>query len=182
RHDGVDDPRRPSRHRHRRRQGMAHTERRRQVEDLSDRYSGGPSMTHISGVEPSHFDSATIYVSLDNHPRNDFKPYRFVSTDFGKTFRSISSNLPTGKPGSVYVIREDIVNPNILYVGTETGAFASLNKGQSWFPIQANLPTVPVYDLKIHPRDHELIAATHGRAVQILDVAPLQQMNAGVIA
>jgi hypothetical protein len=151
-------------------------------EDLSDRYSGVPAMTHISGVEPSHFDSATIYVSLDNHRRNDFKPYVFVSNDFGKTFHSIVANLPTNGPSSVYVVREDIVNPNLLYVGTETGAFASLNKGQSWFPLKANLPTVPVYDLKVHPRDHELIAATHGRAVQILDVAPLQQMNASVVA
>jgi len=151
-------------------------------EDLSDRYAGVPAMTHISGVEPSHHDSATIYVALDNHRRNDFKPYVFMSTDFGKTFHSIASNLPTDRPGTVYVIREDLVNPNLLYVGTETGVFASLNKGQTWFPLKAKLPTVPVYDLKIHPRDHELIAATHGRAVQILDVAPLQQMNAGVLA
>jgi len=151
-------------------------------EDLSDRYAGVPSMTHISSVEPSHHDSATIYVALDDHRRNDFKPYLFMSTDFGKTFRSIASNLPTDRPGTVYVIREDLVNPNLLYAGTETGVFASLNKGQSWFSLEANLPTVPVYDLKIHPRDHELIAATHGRAVQILDVAPLQQMNAGVLA
>jgi hypothetical protein len=151
-------------------------------EDLSDRYAGVPAMTHISGVEPSHFDSATIYVSLDNHRRGDFKPYVFASNDFGKTFHSIASNLPTGTPGSVYVIREDLVNPSLLYVGTETGVFASLNKGQGWFPLKANLPTVPVYDLKIHPRDHELIAATHGRAVQILDVVPLQQMSASVLA
>ena len=144
--------------------------------DLSDRYSGVPAMTHVSSVEPSHFDTSTVYVALDNHRRNDFKPYVFVSNDFGKTFRSISANLPTDGPGSAYVIREDPVNPNLLYVGTETGVFASLNKGQSWFPLRANLPTVPVYDLKIHPRDHELIAATHGRGVEILDVAPLQQM------
>src|SRR5581483_11860697 len=152
--------------------------------DLSDRFAGVPAMTHVSSIEPSHFDTATIYVALDNHRRNDFKPYLFASNDFGKTFHSIASNLPpgTGVPGSVYVIREDPVNPNLLYVGTETGVFASLNKGQSWFPVQANLPTVPVYDLKIHPRDHELIAATHGRAVQILDVAPLQQMTASVLA
>ncbi|MDB4874560.1 MAG: hypothetical protein JWM41_1006 [Gemmatimonadetes bacterium] len=151
-------------------------------EDLSDRYSGVPAMTHVSGVEPSHFDSATVYVTLDNHRRGDFKPYVFMSSDWGRTFHSISANLPTDRPGSAYVIREDLVNPNLLYVGTETGVFASLNKGQSWFPLQANLPTVPVYDLKIHPRDHELIAATHGRAIQVLDVAPLQQMNASVLA
>ena len=150
--------------------------------DLSDRYAGVPSMTHISSVEPSHFDTNTVYVALDNHRRNDFKPYLFVSTDFGKTFRPLSSNLPTDHPGSVYVIREDPVNQSLLYVGTETGVFASLNKGQTWFPLQANLPTVPVYDLKVHPRDHELIAATHGRAVQILNVAPLQQMSVSILA
>jgi hypothetical protein len=82
----------------------------------------------------------------------------------------------------VYVIREDPVNANLLYVGTETGVFASLNKGQSWFPLRSNLPTVPVYDLKIHPRDHELIAATHGRGIQIVDVAPLQQMTPAVMS
>ncbi len=152
--------------------------------DISDGFAGVPAMTHVSSIEPSHADTATIYVALDNHRRGDFKPYLFASNDFGKTFHSISSNLPpgTGVPGSVYVIREDPVNPNLLYVGTETGVFASLNKGQSWFPLQANLPTVPVYDLKVHPRDHELIAATHGRAVQILDVAPLQQMAPSVLA
>jgi hypothetical protein len=153
--------------------------------DISDRFAGVPAMTHVSSVEPSHFDTSTVYVALDNHRRGDFKPYLFVSNDFGKTFRSIASNLPTGvngPPASVYVVRVDPVNPNLLYAGTETGVFASLNKGQSWFPLQANLPTVPVYDLKIHPRDHEMIAATHGRGVQIIDVAPLQQMSASVLS
>ena len=137
------------------------------------------TMTHVSGVEPSHADTNTIYVTLDNHRRGDFKPYVFVSTDFGRTFRSIAANLPAGadRPGSAYVIREDPVNPNLLYVGTETGVFASLTRGQSWFPLESNLPTVPVYDLRIHPRDHELIAATHGRAVQILDVVPLHHVG-----
>jgi photosystem II stability/assembly factor-like uncharacterized protein len=152
--------------------------------DISDRFSGVPAMSHVSSIEPSHRDTSTIYVALDNHRRGDFKPYLFVSTDFGKTFRSITANLPAGtdRPGSVYVIREDPVNANLLYVGTETGVFASLNKGQSWFPLESNLPTVPVYDLKIHPRDHELIAATHGRAVQVVDVAPLQQMTQAALS
>jgi hypothetical protein len=152
--------------------------------DISDRYAGVPAMTHVSSVEPSHFDTATIYLALDNHRRGDFKPYVFASNDFGKTFRSISANLPSGAngPASVYVIREDPVNANLLYAGTETGVFASLNKGQSWFPLQSNLPTVPVYDLKIHPRDHEMIAATHGRGVQIIDVAPLQQMTPAILS
>ena len=96
---------------------------------------------------------------------NDFKPYVFVSNDYGKTFRSISAGLPTDRPGSSYVIAEDPVNPNLLYVGTEIGVFASLNKGANWFPLRSGLPTVPVYDLKIHPRDRELIAGTHGRGI-----------------
>jgi hypothetical protein len=151
-------------------------------EDIGGKFAGVPELTHISGVEPSHHDSATIYVSLDNHRRNDFKPYVFVSNDFGRTFRSISSNLPNEGPSSTYVIREDLVNPNLLYVGTETGVFASLDKGQRWFPLQSGLPTVPVYDLKIHPRDRELIAGTHGRGVMILGVAPLQQMTTAALA
>jgi hypothetical protein len=152
-------------------------------ENLGGHFPGAPGMIHVSSIEPSHADSATIYASLDNHRENDFKPYLYMSRDWGKTWTSIASNLPAGPiPASVYVVREDLVNPNLLYVGTETGVFASLNKGGSWFKLAENLPTVPVYDLQIHPRDHELIAGTHGRGVQILDVAPLQQMKASVLS
>ena len=152
-----------------------------QWEDLSSRFTGLPALTHVSKLDLSHFDSATIYVSFDNHRRNDFKPYLYVSTDFGRTFRSISSNIPTDRPNSTYAIREDVVNPNLLFVGTELGVYASLNKGGSWFPLSSNLPVVPVYDLQVHPRDRELIAGTHGRGVQILDVNPLQQLSADAL-
>ena len=151
-------------------------------EDLSGRFAGVPPFTHVSKVEPSFSDSATVYVSFDNHRDNDFTPYVFVSNDFGKTFRSIGDGLRTARPNSVYVVREDPVNASLLYVGTELGVYASLDKGTSWFMLDGNLPTVPVYDLQVHPRDHELIAGTHGRSVQILDVAPLQQMTAEVLA
>ena len=153
-----------------------------QWEDLSSRFAGVPALTHVSKVDLSHFDTATIYVSFDNHRRNDFKPYLFVSNDFGKTFRAIASNLPTDRPNSTYAIREDAVNPSLLYAGTELGVYASLNKGGSWFPLASNLPVVPVYDLQVHPRDRELIAGTHGRGVQILDVNPLQQLTADALA
>ncbi len=152
-------------------------------ENLGGHFPGAPDVIHVSSIEPSHADSGTIYVSLDHHRENDFKPYLYMSKDWGKTWTSIASNLPSsGRPGSVYVVREDLVNPNLLYCGTEVGVYASLNKGGSWFPLAENLPVVPVYDLQIHPRDHELIAATHGRAVQILDVAPLQQMKGNVLS
>lgn len=153
-------------------------------EDLSDHFPGAPPMSYIAKVDASHHDSATVYVARENHRENDFKPYVYVSNDWGKTFRAINGNLPdgSGAPASTYVIREDPVNPNLLYVGTETGIYASLNKGQNWFSISGNMPVVPVYDLQVHPRDHELIAGTHGRAIWILDVSQLQQMNMAVLA
>lgn len=151
-------------------------------EDLSSRFAGVPPLTHVSKVALSHHDTATMYVSFDNHRVNDFTPYLFMSKDNGKTFRSIAAGLPSDRPGSVYVVADDPVNPSLIYVGTETGVFASLNGGGAWFPLKYGMPTVPVYDLKVHPRDRELIAGTHGRGILILDVAPLQQMNAQVLA
>jgi photosystem II stability/assembly factor-like uncharacterized protein len=150
-------------------------------EDLSGRFTGVPPLTHVSKVAPSHHDTGTVYVTFDNHRVNDFKPYVFVSNDYGRTFRSISAGLPSDRPASTYVIAEDPVNPNLIYVGNELGVWASLNKGASWFGLRNRFPTVPVYDLKVHPRDRELVAGTHGRGIMILDVAPLQQMNADVL-
>ena len=145
------------------------------------RFAGVPAKTWVSHVEASAFDSATVYVSFDNHQEGDFKPYVFVSTDFGRTFRNISSNLPTDRPAFIHVVREDPVNRNLLYVGTDVGVYVSLDRGATWQKFMANLPTVPVHDLKIHPRDRELIAGTHGRSIWIADVAPLQQMADSVM-
>ena len=150
-------------------------------EDLSARFAGVPAMTHVSKVELGR-DTATMYVAFENHRRNDFKPYVFMSTDYGRTFRSIAAGLPTNRPNSVYAVREDPYNGNLVYVGTELGVYASLNRGQNWFPLEANMPTVPVYDLQVHPRDRELIAGTHGRSVMVVDVAPLQQMTSATLA
>ena len=132
---------------------------------------------YVSRIESSHFDSLTFYVSFDNHRWNDFTPYLYVTTDFGKTFRSLAGGLPHESPADfVHVIREDPYSRDLLFVGTSRTAYASLDRGQSWHRFAASLPTVPVYDLKIHPRDRELIAATHGRGFWIVDVAPLEQM------
>jgi photosystem II stability/assembly factor-like uncharacterized protein len=146
-------------------------------EDLSLRLPGAPPFYHVSKVEPSFADSATVYVSVDMHRENDFSPYLYKSTDFGKTFTRIDGGLPRGRPNTVYVVREDPVNAKLLYAGTELGVFASLDAGASWFQLNAGMPTVPVYDLQVHPRDRELIAGTHGRAIMVLDVAPLQQFT-----
>lgn len=150
-------------------------------EDLTGRFPGVPAGTYVSKIDPSFHDSATVFVSFDNHRENDFKPYVYVSTDFGKTFKSIADGIPTDRPNSVYVVRQDPVNPKLIYIGTELGVYASLTGGGNWFRLNSNLPTVPVYDLQVHPRDRELIAGTHGRAIQIVNVAPLQQMDSDVL-
>jgi hypothetical protein len=145
--------------------------------DITTHFPGLPRKTWVSRVEPSHFDTATVYVTFDNHMENDFRPYVYVSNDFGKTFRSINNNLPAGGVDFVHVIREDPINRDLLFLGSDVGAYVSTDRGASWQRFMTGLPTVPVHDLQIHPRDRELIAATHGRSIWIVDVAPLEQMN-----
>ena len=151
-------------------------------ENLTGRFPGLPPRAYVVRIEPSHFDSATFYVAFDNHRVNDFKPYLYVTNDYGKSFRSIVNDLPTGGPDFLHVVREDPVNRDLLFVGTDVGAFVSLDRGAHWQKFMTGMATVPVHDLKIHPRDHELIAATHGRSIMIVDIAPLQQMADSVFA
>ena len=141
-----------------------------------------PDGTYVSRIEPSHHRADRVYVTFDNHRRGDFTPYVLVSEDRGGSFRSISSDLPTGKPDFAHVIREDPVNQDLLFVGTDVGVYASLDRGGSWQRFMNGLPTAPVRDLQIHPRDGELIAGTHGRSIWIVDITPLQQLDGSVMA
>jgi hypothetical protein len=141
-----------------------------------------PAGTYVSRVEPSGRDTAVFYVTFDNHRRGDFRPYVYMTRDGGRSFRSIAAGLPAGGPNFVHVIREDPVNPDLLYVGTDVGVYVSMDRGGSWRPFMAGLPTVPVHDLKVHPRDRELIAGTHGRSIWIADVAPLQELTPAKLA
>ena len=132
---------------------------------------------YVSRIEPSHFDSLTFYVTFDNHRWNDFTPYVYVTSDFGKSFRSIAANLPKESVADfVHTVREDPYNRDLLFVGTSRAVYTSLDRGQSWQRLMSGMPTVPVYDLKIHPRDRDLIAATHGRGVWVVDISPLEQL------
>lgn len=146
-------------------------------ENLTGRFPGLPKRTWVSRIEPSAADTSTFYVAFDGHRTNDFTPYLYVTTDFGHTFRSIAAGLPRGGPDYIHVVREDPVNRDLLFVGTDVGAYVSLDRGQTWQRFTSGLPTVPVYDLKIHPRDHEIIAGTHGRSIWIAGIAPLEQMK-----
>jgi photosystem II stability/assembly factor-like uncharacterized protein len=153
-------------------------------DNLTGRFPGLPNNeVYVNRIEPSHFDVNTFYVAFDNHRTNDFLPYLYVTTDGGKTFKSIVNNLPKDGVGDfVHVIREDPTNRDLLFVGTSIAVYASIDRGQNWTKFMTSMPSVPVFDLKIHPRDRELIAATHGRGFWIVDIAPLEQLTPKVLA
>ena len=145
--------------------------------NIVDKVPGLPKGTFVSRVIASRSNEATAYATFDGHRMGDFKVYVYVTTDFGETWRSIASNLPQNN-GIVNVIREHPRNTNLLFVGTEFGLFASYDRGGNWTQIKQNLPTVPIDDILIHPRDNDLILGTHGRSIWILDdITPLQQTN-----
>ena len=143
--------------------------------NVVDRVSGLPKETHVSRVEPSHYDAGTCYATFDAHRTDDHKPYVFKTTDFGETWVSISSNLPEG---NVNAIREDPKNKNLLYLGTEYAFYVSLNGGGAWKRFMNGMPTVRIDDILVHPRDNDLIVGTHGRSIYIMDdVSSLQQLS-----
>jgi len=132
-----------------------------------DTFPGVPAETYVSRVTASRHNEATVYATFDGHRSNDFAPYVLKSTDFGKTWTSITSNLPKG--GSTYVIREGLKNGKLLFVGTEFGLFASIDAGATWARMSQNFPTVAVHDLLVHPRDGDLVVGTHGRGLYVFD-------------
>jgi len=136
--------------------------------------AGVPKWTYVSKVAPSRFADGTAYVAFDGHRGGDFNTYAFVTTDFGNSWHSIAGNLPKGEV--VRTITEDVKDGDVLYVGTETSLWVSTNRGKQWTRIKANLPTVPIYEITLHPRENDMILATHGRALWILDdLTPFQQ-------
>ena len=137
---------------------------------------GIPDKIWVSRVEASKHAKGRAYVSFDNHRFDDNKPYVFVTEDYGKSWNDISSNLPIDY--SVYVIKEDPIDKNLLFVGTEKSVYFSTNRGLSWEKLGSNLPTVAIHDLVIHPRDGDLVVGTHGRSIWILDdISPLRFLN-----
>ncbi len=147
--------------------------------NVIDRMQGAPKNTYVTRVIASASSAGRAYVTLDGHRNDDFNPYVFVTEDFGETWKAIASNLP--HPANV--IREHPRNTNLLFVGTEFGLWASFNRGGSWLRIKNNLPTVPVDDIAIHPRENDLILGTHGRSIWILDdITPFEQMTESIAA
>jgi photosystem II stability/assembly factor-like uncharacterized protein len=146
-------------------------------QDITKNIPGFPAgHAFVSRVVPSRFDASTVYITVANYRQNDYAPYVWMSRDFGATFTSLAGTL-SGEV--VRTLTEDTRNPDVLYVGTETGIFVTIDRGRTWKRLKANFPTVRVDELTIHPRDNALLVASHGRALWILDhLEPIQEYAA----
>jgi photosystem II stability/assembly factor-like uncharacterized protein len=134
-----------------------------------------PKGAYIPHIEASHHSEAAAYIVLDDHRRSNFTPYVFVTGDYGKTWKSL---VTTDIDGYCMVIREDRVDKNLLFLGTEFGLFFSLDGGGKWTKWTQGVPTCPVYDLAIHPLENDLIIATHGRSLYVIDdISPLRELS-----
>jgi photosystem II stability/assembly factor-like uncharacterized protein len=140
---------------------------------------GVPRRTWVSSVEPGHYDEATAYVTLDGHMTGDMKPYVFRTADFGRTWQALATPDVTGY---AHVVKEDLVSRDLLFLGTESGLFISLDGGKAWAHDTAGIPSVAVRDIAIHPRDHDVVLATHGRALYVIDdISLLRKLTAATL-
>jgi photosystem II stability/assembly factor-like uncharacterized protein len=139
-----------------------------------------PNMTYVNDLEASLHDENTVFAVFNNHKRGDFKPYVYKSTNRGGSWTSITGDLP--ERGSTYTIVQDHVNPDLLFVGTEFGIFATLNGGTNWIQLKGGMPTIAVRDLEIQRRENDLAAASFGRGFFILDdYTPLRTLSAATL-
>ncbi|HZI61489.1 MAG TPA: hypothetical protein VFD62_12285 [Pyrinomonadaceae bacterium] len=132
-----------------------------------EKFPGVADMAYVSRIIASNHDANTAFVSFDNHQNNDFKPYLLKTTDAGRTWTSLSANLP--KNGPVLAIAEDHVNSNLLFTGTEFGVWFSIDGGEKWIQLKGGMPTIAVRDLNIQKRENDLVVGTFGRGIYILD-------------
>ena len=143
--------------------------------NLKDRIKGIPEYAWVSKIHASEHDAATAFVVVDQHRMDDFRPYIFMTQNYGKSWKNISYNLPSDD--YVKVVRQDPHNPNLLFAGMEHGIFASWDMGNNWEKINIDLPNVSVRDLRVQARDRDLIVGTHGRGAYILDdIRPLEEL------
>jgi len=141
--------------------------------------AGVPKATWVSSVHAGPFAEGTAFVTFDGHMTGDFRTYIYRTTDFGATWTA----LATGDlKGFAHIVKQDLVNPDLLFAGTELGLFLSIDGGKSWSAFTNGIPGVAVWDLAIHPREHDLIVATHGRSLYIIDdLTPLRKLTAQVL-
>ncbi len=135
-----------------------------------------PDRRYVSWIEPSRTVAGRVYLVFDGHRSDDDRALVFVSEDYGRSWKALHGTLPASA-GTTRVLREDIVNPDVLYLGTEMGAFVSIDRGAFWTSMNTNLPTVAVHQFAQHPTAGELIAGTHGRSLWVMDVTTLRQIT-----
>lgn len=150
--------------------------------NLVGNIQGLPEHPWVTSVEPGHFAEGTAYVTIDGHMSGDMRPFAYRTTDFGKTWEQIVA--PDGGPvkGYAHVIKEDLVNKDLLFLGSEFGLWVTIDGGRHWAQYKGgDLPNVAVDDLAIHPRDHDLVIATHGRGIWIVDdITPLGSLTTAI--
>ena len=145
-----------------------------------DEFPGVPEHTYVSHICPSKFDENVVFASFDNILRDDFKPYLLKSNDKGKSWTSITGNLP--KSGTVHTIEQDFVNPDLLFAGTEFGIFVTTDGGKMWTQMKNGLPTIPVRDIAFQKRENDIVIATFGRGFYVMDnYTPLRNVNEDLI-
>jgi len=142
-----------------------------------------PPWGKITNITPSHFEAGSAYLAVDLHELDDLGPHIYKTADYGKSWTQISDALPHSPLSFVHMVAEDPVRRGLLYAGTESGVYVSLDDGARWLPLQTNLPHAPVSWLTVQPHFHDLVVATYGRGVWILDdVSSLEQLDAGAVA
>jgi photosystem II stability/assembly factor-like uncharacterized protein len=142
--------------------------------------SGLPAGTWVSCIEASNAEPGTAYATFDGHATGNMKTYVFQTTDYGKTWSSLST---ADLKGYAHVVREDPVNPNLLFLGTESGLFLTIDRGAHWAQFTGHLPNVAVRDAVIQPRESDLVIATHGRGIYVIDdLTPLRALTPQILA
>jgi photosystem II stability/assembly factor-like uncharacterized protein len=144
--------------------------------NITNKFPGLPKDAYVSRLAASAHEVATVYATFDNHRNDDYGTFVYASVDGGNTFRSIGEGIPKGH--AITALAEDPKNSNILYTGSEFGLFVSLDRGGRWQRFKSGLPTVPIHEIVFHPRDNDMIVATHGRSIWILDDATAVQQLA----
>jgi photosystem II stability/assembly factor-like uncharacterized protein len=145
-----------------------------------EEFPGVPELAYVSSVHASLFDENVVYATFDHHQTGDFTPYVLKSTNQGKSWTSISANLP--KNGVVHALAQDHVDPNLLFVGTEFGLFVTVDGGAKWTALTGGVPTIAIMDIDIHRAENDLVLATFGRGFYILDdYTPLRAISSATL-
>ncbi len=151
--------------------------------DVTDNIPDLPEWGTVSNIEPSRFDPAAAYVTVDFHQLGGTDPFVYKTEDYGASWRSLAADIPRSVFSYAHVVREDPTRPGLLYLGTENSLYVSFDDGGRWLPLQGDLPHAPVYWLEVQPHFNDLVVGTYGRGFWILDdVTALQQLGDEVLA